>query len=186
MGSSAAASASFFFMPWEYSSVSFFSSSSRSIIASNSWHRWRTVAGGSRYMRPMKVRYSRRRQVVEQGEVLRHHADPAFDGPGGVGRCKVAPENPHRAAGRRQQAGEHLDGGGFARAVRAEKAVELSRLDAQVEPVHRAHRPEAARQSLRLHGKHLNSPILRVDVASKSLWRISSVRLKNSNSALTI
>ncbi len=39
--------------------MTFFSSWLRSIIASNSSHRPRTVAGGSRYIRPMKVRYSR-------------------------------------------------------------------------------------------------------------------------------
>ena len=59
LGSNAAASASFFLIPCEYSSASFFSSPARSIMVSNSSVRSRTVAGGSKYMRPMKVRYSR-------------------------------------------------------------------------------------------------------------------------------
>ena len=55
-------------------------------------------------------------------------------------------------AGRRQQAGEHLDGGGFARAVRAEKAVKLARFHAQIEPIHGAHGPKVARQTLGFNG----------------------------------
>src|SRR6266576_445999 len=58
-GSSAAANASFFFIPCEYSSASFFSSFSSPIIASSSSQRVRTVAAGSRYIRPTNVRYSR-------------------------------------------------------------------------------------------------------------------------------
>ena len=75
----------------------------------------------------MKLRYSRAVKLSEQREVLRHHADPAFDAPGGVGHGQVGVQNPHRAAGGGQQAGKHLDGGRFARPVGTEKAEELSR-----------------------------------------------------------
>ena len=51
--------ASFFFMPCEYSSVSFFSSSCRSRSESSSSLRLRIVSRGIRWMRPTNVRYSR-------------------------------------------------------------------------------------------------------------------------------
>ena len=141
-------------MPCEYSSVSFFSSWSRSIIASNSWQRCAHRRRRQQIHPADEGEILARRQVVEQGEILRHHADPAFDLAGGVGRGQVGAQNPHRAAAGRQQAGEHLDGGGFARAVGAEKTEELPRFDAQIKSVHRAHRSEAARQPARLNGKH--------------------------------
>ena len=59
LGKSAAASASFFFMPCEYSSVSFFSSSCRSRIERSSSERLRIVSRCMRWMRPTNVRYSR-------------------------------------------------------------------------------------------------------------------------------
>ncbi len=59
LGSRAAASASFFLMPCENSRASFLSSWSSSIIVNNCSVRSRTIAAGSKYMRPMKIRYSR-------------------------------------------------------------------------------------------------------------------------------
>src|SRR5262249_39145198 len=58
-GSRAAASASFFFIPWEYSRVSFVSSSASPSNDSSSSDRSRIVSRGIRYIRPTKVRYSR-------------------------------------------------------------------------------------------------------------------------------
>ena len=126
-GISAAARESFFFMPCENSSVSFFSSCARSIMASNSSQRARTVSRGRRYIRPDEREVFARRQVVEQRQVFRHHADAAFHRERAFRVADVFAEDAHRAAAGRQQAGEHLDGGGFARAVRAEKTVETAR-----------------------------------------------------------
>jgi hypothetical protein len=50
----------------------------------------------------------------------------------------VVAGHPRLAAGRRKQRGEHVDRGGLARAVRAEEAVDLAGLDAQVDAVHGA------------------------------------------------
>ena len=52
---------------------------------------------------------------------------------------------------RLQQAGEHFDGGGFARAVGAQKSEELTCLHAQVDAAHRFQLSEAAAESVRFH-----------------------------------
>ena len=51
----------------------------------------------------------------------------------------VVARHARRARGGRQQRGEHQDGGRLAGAVRPEEAVDLAGLDAEVDPVHRAH-----------------------------------------------
>src|SRR5262249_50668364 len=59
----------------------------------------------------------------------------------------VLAEDAHLSAGGREQTGEHLDGGGFAGAVRSEKTVKRSAPDLQVETVHSADRAELPRES---------------------------------------
>ena len=59
LGNKAAAIASFFFMPCEYSIVSFLSSPCRSNSDSSSSLRLRMVSRGIKWIRPTKVRYSR-------------------------------------------------------------------------------------------------------------------------------
>ena len=54
-----------------------------------------------------------------------------------------------------QQAGEHLHGGGFAAAIRAEKAENLPALDAEVDVVDRNKIAEAHAQVARLDGNFL-------------------------------
>ena len=94
----------------------------------------------------MKVRYSRAVRLSNSARSSGTTPIRRLTSRGGVGRGKIGFQNPHRAAAGRQQAGEHLDGRRFARAVRAEKAEELSRFDPQIESVNRARRPETARQ----------------------------------------
>ncbi len=50
----------------------------------------------------------------------------------------VVPADERGAGRRRQQGGQHVDGGGLARAVGPEEAVDLAGLDAQVDAVDRA------------------------------------------------
>ena len=61
---------------------------------------------------------------------------------------EIEAENFDAPGGGREQAGEHLDGGGFARAVGAEEAEELSGRDAQVDAVNGHKFAEAAAQAL--------------------------------------
>ena len=81
-------------------------------------------------------------QIVEQREVFRHYADAALDLQRAPRVTHVLAQQAHCARARRQQPGKHLDGGGLARAVGAEKAIEPSRLDAQTELVDGAKLPE--------------------------------------------
>ena len=91
----------------------------------------------------MNVRYSRAVRLSNSARSSGTTPTRRLTVAGGVGRGKIGAQNPHRAAGRRQQAGEHLDGGRFARAVRAEKA------DRTFPPrrADRAHRPRAPLRS---------------------------------------
>ena len=86
------------------------------------------------------------REIVPERKVLRHDTDAAFDGEGPRGIADIFAEDLDAPAARGEQAGEHLDGGGFARAVRPEEAVEAARLDAEIKLVHRAEIPEVARE----------------------------------------
>ncbi len=87
-----------------------------------------------------------RRQVVEQREVFRHHADVAFHFQRPARIAYVLVEDAHRAAPRGEQAGEHFDGGGFARAVGAEETIKAAGLDAEVQFIDGAELPEITRQ----------------------------------------
>ena len=87
-----------------------------------------------------------RRQVVEERQVLRHHADAAFYFQRAPRIARVLAEDADATRRWRQQAGEHLDGGGFARAIGAKETVETAGLDAEVQFIDRAELPEIARQ----------------------------------------
>jgi hypothetical protein len=64
-------------------------------------------------------------EAAEEGEAFGDHTDLALD----LARVSdgVEAENFDCAGGGGEDAGEHLDGGGFARAVGAEESVELAR-----------------------------------------------------------
>ena len=59
-------------------------------------------------------------------------------------------EEQRRALGRRQQAGQHLHGGGLAAAVGAEKSEDLAALDAEVDVVDGGEVAELLGQAVRL------------------------------------
>lgn len=69
-----------------------------------------------------------------QGRTLDERADLGKDGPGRPGHR--AAQHAGRARGRLDQAHQHADGGGLARAVRTEEAEDAARRDGQVEAVH--------------------------------------------------
>ena len=70
------------------------------------------------------------RRLLERDADERAHLRPFLD--------HVVPADASGARGRRKQGGQDVDGGGLARAVRAEKAVDLAGSDGEVDPVHRA------------------------------------------------
>jgi hypothetical protein len=86
-------------------------------------------------------------QVIPQREALCHIAELAAH------RLRLArhrmTEHRRRAARRHQQPAQHADRGRLAGAVRTEKAVDLRARHVEVDPVHRDHRAEVARQSAR-------------------------------------
>ena len=70
------------------------------------------------------------RRLLERGADRLAHRGALVD--------DVVARDPRRALGGRQQRGEHQDGGGLARSVGAEKAVDLARLHLEVDAVDRA------------------------------------------------
>src|SRR5690606_39194002 len=94
-----------------------------------------------------------RGQIVEEREVLRDDADAALDLAGLAGVGHVPAEEDDRAAGRREQPREHLDGRGLPGAVGAEEAVERSRLDPQGELVDGAEVVEPASETFGFDGE---------------------------------
>ena len=85
-------------------------------------------------------------QIVEQRQVLRDDADAALGLQGLAQVEHVLSQDENLPSRRRQQAGQHLDGGGFAGAVGTEKAVERAALDPQIDGVHGAEVVEEPRQ----------------------------------------
>jgi len=89
-------------------------------------------------------------QVVEPGQLgvqvalIRHHAHQVLGGLG-VARA-VDAGNPDDARVRPGQAGQHVDGGRFPRAVRPEEAENLASGNDEGDPVHRRHVGEALLQ----------------------------------------
>ena len=145
----AAASASFFCMPWEKSVTSFLLSLAR-------LHEFEQFFGAlvgcvavRPYMRPTKRRYSgavrRPNRAMPSGTtpIWRFSSsEPAVNG------CA---ENFDRPGGWRQKAGEHLDGGGLPCPVGSEKAEELSLRHVQRDVVHRRQRAKAPRKAVGLN-----------------------------------
>ena len=83
-------------------------------------------------------------EAAEEGEAFGDYADLAFDLDGVGGGIEA--ENLDAAGGRGEEAGEHLDGGGFAGAVGAEEAEELTGGDAEVDVLNGGEVAEAAGQ----------------------------------------
>src|SRR5258708_38776004 len=63
--------------------------------------------------------------------------------------CKVQSEKLHAPGGGRQEAGEHFDGSGFARAIGAQKTEELAGRDLEIDFVHSGEAAEAPRELVR-------------------------------------
>src|SRR5205809_3456970 len=67
-------------------------------------------------------------------------------------RRKVQPEKVHASRGWCKQAGEHLNGRGFARTIRPEETEELAGGNLEVDAVNGGEVPESAGQPLRANG----------------------------------
>jgi hypothetical protein len=79
------------------------------------------------------------RQVVPQLALLAEHRSDDEAQPLAI-FLGVEPQHRRRSAGRREQSGEHLDGGRFARAVRPQKGQRLACLDGERYVPNRLHR----------------------------------------------
>ena len=90
-------------------------------------------------------------QVLIEGEALGHVADVLFDPV--VFPDDVEAAHPALAAGGQQQAVQHADGGGFARAVGPQKAEDLPLLHLEADVVHRLKSPEMAGEILDDYGR---------------------------------
>src|SRR5439155_26352061 len=93
-----------------------------------------------------------RGEIVKEGEVLRHNTDPPLDLTRHVRVAHVFTQNPHRAAARREEAGQHFDRGRFPGAVRAKKAIKLAPVHLELQSVHGAEVSEAPGQSVGFNG----------------------------------
>ena len=89
-------------------------------------------------------------EAFEKPHAFRHHPDLAlhFDRM----RRKVQPEKVHASRGWCKQAGEHLNGRGFARTIRPEETEELAGGNLEVDAVNGGEVPESAGQPLRANG----------------------------------
>src|SRR5690606_25684929 len=91
------------------------------------------------------------REVIVDGGELAGEAHPAAD------RVRllrhVVSEDPRDPGVRPEERGEDADGGGLARAVRAEDAVHPALRDGEVEPVDRLRVPEMLDQAYRFDGQ---------------------------------
>src|SRR5207237_10626379 len=87
-------------------------------------------------------------EPIEEEQAVRNYADAALEGVAG-GQI----QDPHRAAGRSEHAGQHGDGGALAGAVLTEKAVEAAARHTQVDAVHGQLIAEAAGERVRLDGQ---------------------------------
>ena len=121
------------------------SSSNRSI----SWSRRRVSSVAAQA--GQKVDGLQTGQVCPQRHIAGHVGDPAV-------QCdrvapRIAAEQPHGSAVGAEQAEQHADGGGLARAVRPEKAGDVTWRDGQVEAVERLGTAERLGQTLDFDGK---------------------------------
>ena len=154
LGNKAAASASFFFMPCEYSRVSFFSSFSRPSRGSNSPMRSRISSRGSRYIRPMKVRYSRAVRLSNSARSSGMTPIRLFASSDSAGSSMFFPSTRISPLRRRQETGQHFDRGRFAGAVRPQEAVKGAALDLAVRcrPRRKSRRRTASTRGFRWPG----------------------------------
>ena len=88
------------------------------------------------------------RQLVVEGKFLRHIADHFLD-------CvalaqDIAAPDARRAVGRLENSAQHPDDGGFAGAVRAEKAENRAACDRKTDMINRGETAEALRQAVAL------------------------------------
>ena len=87
-----------------------------------------------------EIQEAMHRHVRVGGGIFRQIADEPFGGNRIFEHVKTADR--HRTAGRRKEAGEDAHGGGFARAVGAEKAEHFAPLDGKRDAVNRPLRPK--------------------------------------------
>ena len=92
-----------------------------------------------------KIQELRTGKPLKQCQAFRHHADASLDLNAIL--SQVAAKNLDFTAGRPQQAGEHLDGSGFAGSVRPQKAIKLLLLHREVKIIHGQQWAEPAAQS---------------------------------------
>ena len=95
-----------------------------------------------------RERVGERQIPPELGALAEHDADPARQAEALGHRLEAA--DPHVAGGGVQHAGEHLQGGRLARAVRPDIAERLAALHGQVDVVHRGDDARPAAQPARL------------------------------------
>ena len=86
-------------------------------------------------------------EQVEQRQVLRYHSDAASDGHGCRDVRYARPQQENLPRGGRKDAREHLDGGGLACAVAAQKTVHRTGLHPEVQRIDRAQATKVACQS---------------------------------------
>ena len=92
-----------------------------------------------------------RGQTIEQREILGDDADAPLHRDGfGQG---IEAENPHRTGRWFQQAGQALDGGRLAGAVRSQESIEAARGNREVDAVDGTELTEIAREPMRLDGQ---------------------------------
>jgi hypothetical protein len=117
-------------------------------------------------------------ETAEEGEAFGDNADLAFDFDG-VGEC-VETEDPDTAGGGGEEAGEHLDGGGFAGAVGAEEAEELAGRDGEIDVLNGGEVAESPGEALGGDGRdHVGEAYLRGNWGSRESFD-GSQKLKKS------
>ena len=145
----AAARASFFCMPWEKSVTSF-------LVLVGQLHEFEQLLGaqvGGLLVQAVhaadEAQILGRGEAAEQRHAFGHDADLALQL---EGRCAEGlAENLDGAGAGLEQAGEHLDGGGFARSVGPQEAEELSGRHAEGDIVHGGQRAEAPGEAMGLN-----------------------------------
>ena len=108
---------------------------------------------------PVQLEGVRRRDVPHQLVAVAHHqGDLAQVGP--LPAPGVVAQHLHLAPGGVEQAGEHLQGGGLARPVRAQEAHDLPRLHVEGDPVYGRDVPRAPAHQAAHGGQHPRLPLV--------------------------
>ena len=142
--------ASFFFIPCEYSRVSFLCSSASPRRESNSSLLVRIVSLVHQVDPADEREVLACREVIEQRQVFGNDADPSLRLQRLAGVEHIPAQHEHLTAGRGEQPREHLDRRRLARPVGPQESVEGAGLDGQVDAVHGGSVAEVASQPLRL------------------------------------